>query len=76
MVRASGRHRAAAGAAADRGGDKERSRVMIEKFAKSRRPERSEFLDLNHTRKIMILVSLLIPKLARDASIEVGRTSE
>jgi hypothetical protein len=44
---------------------------MIEKFAKSRGKVQSEFLDLNHTRRIMILVSLLIPRFARDASIEV-----
>ena len=50
--------------------------VMIEKFATSRGTVSSEFLDLNHTSKIMILVSLLIPKFARDASIEVKRTSE
>jgi len=44
---------------------------MIEKFARSRGTVRSEFLDLNHTSKMMILVSLLIPKFARDTSIEV-----
>ena len=49
---------------------------MIEKFDKSLGTAGSEFLDLNHTRKHMILVSLMIPKFARDASIEVGRTSE
>jgi len=49
---------------------------MIEKFASSRGKVPSEFLDLNHTSKAMILVSLLIPKFARDASIEVKRTSE
>src|SRR5688572_31319472 len=38
--------------------------VMIEKFAGICRISRSEFLDLNHTSKIMILVSLLIPKFA------------
>ena len=31
-----------------------------------------EFLDLNHTSNSMILVSLLIPKFARDAVGEVG----
>ncbi len=46
---------------------------MIEKFDKSRGMVWSEFLDLNHTSKH---VSLMIPKFARDASIEVGRTSE
>jgi len=50
--------------------------VMIEKFARSHGMVSSEFLDLNHTSKIMILVSLLIPKFARDACIEVKRTSE
>jgi hypothetical protein len=49
---------------------------MIEKFAISSRWVESEFLDLNHTSKINILVSLLIPKFARDTSIEVRRTSE
>jgi hypothetical protein len=49
---------------------------MIEKFASVRRAVESEFLDLSHTSKFMILVSLLIPKFARDVSIEVWRTSE
>jgi len=49
---------------------------MIEKFASSRGKVPSEFLDLNHTSKIMLLVSLLIPKFARDTSIEMWRTSE
>jgi hypothetical protein len=49
---------------------------MIEKFAASRGTARSEFLDLNHTSKNMILVSLMIPEFARDTSIEVWRTSE
>ncbi len=49
---------------------------MIEKFADTRRMPRSEFLDLNRTSKAMILVSLLIPKFARDTGIEVWRTSE
>jgi hypothetical protein len=49
---------------------------MIEKFARSRGTVSSEFLDLNHTSKSMTLVSHLIPKFARDASIEVKRTSE
>jgi hypothetical protein len=49
---------------------------MIEKFASSRRTVPSEFLDLNHTSKSMELVSLLIPKFAWGASIEVRRTSE
>jgi len=49
---------------------------MIEKFASMSSTVRSEFLDLNHTSKFMILVSLLIPKFAWDADFEVGRTSE
>jgi len=49
---------------------------MIEKFAKACGPGSSEFLDLDRTGKSMILVSLLIPKFARDTSIEVKRTSE
>ena len=49
---------------------------MIEKFASSRGKMPSEFLDLIHKSKAMILVSLLIPKFARDASIEGKRTSE
>jgi hypothetical protein len=38
---------------------------MIEKFAGVRGQGLSEFIDLNHTRKPMILVFLLIPKFAR-----------
>jgi hypothetical protein len=49
---------------------------MIEKFAGVRGMDRSEFLDLNRTSKLMILVSLVIPKFARDASGKVRRTSE
>ena len=52
------------------------SSVMIEKFAGVRGMVRSEFLDLNHTSKLMILVSLMIPKFARDAGGKGGRTSE
>jgi hypothetical protein len=37
---------------------------MIEKFARVRGMVRSEFLDLNHTSKLMIPVSLMIPKFA------------
>ena len=44
---------------------------MIEKFADTGCMVRSEFLDLNHTSKAMILVSLMIPKFAPDPSIEV-----
>jgi hypothetical protein len=36
----------------------------------------SEFLDLNHTSKLMILVSLMIPKFARNPSIEHRQTTE
>ena len=50
--------------------------VMIEKFAISGGTVLSEFLDLNHTSKAMILVPLLIPKFARDTSAEMWRTSE
>jgi len=50
--------------------------VMIEKFAGVRDMVRSEFLDLNHTSKLMILVSLMIPKFARDAGGKGRRTSE
>ena len=49
---------------------------MIEKFASVRGEVSREFLDLNHTSEMIILVSLLIPKFARDTSIEVWRTSE
>jgi hypothetical protein len=49
---------------------------MIEKFATIRGLVESEFLDLNHTSKSMILVSLMIPKFARDPGIEHWRTSE
>ena len=44
--------------------------VMIEKFAGVGRLVLSEFLDLNHTSKPKVLVSLMIPKFARDASGE------
>ena len=50
--------------------------VMIEKFARVRGMVRSEFLDLNHTSKSMILVSLMIAKFARDAGGRVRRTSQ
>ncbi|OJU24266.1 MAG: hypothetical protein BGN89_17270 [Alphaproteobacteria bacterium 64-6] len=46
--------------------------VMIEKFATDRGQASSEFLDLNHTSKIMFLVSLLIPKFARDPASRRG----
>jgi hypothetical protein len=54
----------------------EPSSVMIEKFAGVRGSVLSEFLDLNHTIKFVILVSLVLPKFARDAGGEVCRTSE
>ena len=49
---------------------------MIEKFAGARGFLVSEFLDLNYTSNSMILVSLTIPKFAREPSIEYRRTSE
>jgi hypothetical protein len=49
---------------------------MIEKFAISSGLLAREFLDLNHTRKSMILVSLLIPKFALGPSRKLKRTSE
>jgi hypothetical protein len=49
---------------------------MIEKFAGARGSPVSEFLDLNHTSNIMLLVSLVIPKFAGDPGIEPRRTSE
>ena len=50
--------------------------VMIEKFACAGGRLPSEFLDLNHTSKSMILVSLMIPKFAHESSIQRRRTSE
>ena len=49
---------------------------MIEKFAGARGMPRSEFLDLNHTSKKMILVSLMIPKFAGEPRIAHRRISE
>ncbi len=49
---------------------------MIEKFAIISGTGSSEFLDLNHTSNAMLLVSLIIPKFAPDAGIELWRTSE
>jgi hypothetical protein len=49
---------------------------MIEKFGIISGQAPSEFLDLNHTSKPMILVSLLIPTFAPEPSGEFGRTSE
>lgn len=42
------------------------ARVMIEKFAMPGGKAPSEFLDLNHTSKSVILVSLVIPKFASE----------
>jgi hypothetical protein len=50
--------------------------VMIEKFAFMNGWVASEFLDLNHTSKSMLLVSLLIPKFAPGSSSARWRTSE
>jgi hypothetical protein len=44
---------------------------MIEKFAVIGDEVPSEFLDLNHTRKSMLLVSLMIPKFAPGPSREL-----
>jgi hypothetical protein len=49
---------------------------MIEKFASVGGVVQSEFLDLNHTCKQLILVSLMIPKFAPEPSAERRRTSE
>jgi len=49
---------------------------MIEKFAGIRGLVGSEFLDLNHTNKSMILVSLMIPKFAPEPRGANRRTSE
>jgi hypothetical protein len=45
---------------------------MIEKFAVPLGKGASEFLDLNHTSKSMILVSLRIPKFTSEPSHELG----
>jgi hypothetical protein len=50
--------------------------IQIEKSASFRAARTVDVLDLNHTRETMLLVSLLIPKFAWDASLEVKRTSE
>ncbi len=49
---------------------------MIEKFAIIKGIVASEFLDLNRTSKLRILVSLMIQKLAPDPSREFRRASE
>ena len=49
---------------------------MIEKFAIISGTVTSEYLDLNHTSKSMILVSLVIPKFALGPGGELWRTSE
>src|SRR5262249_9776282 len=45
---------------------------MIEKFAGARGLPLSEFLDLNHTSNSMFLVSLMIPKFARNMEFSTG----
>ena len=49
---------------------------MIEKLANIGGRGMSEFLDLNHTSKSMILVSLAIPKFAPEPIRELWRTAE
>ncbi len=49
---------------------------MIEKFATTSSLVRSEFLNLNHTSKIVTLASFTIPKFAWDAGFKVWRASE
>jgi hypothetical protein len=49
---------------------------MIEKFATLRGKVPSELLDLNHTSKLIILVSLMIPKFAPGPSRKLMRTSK
>jgi len=49
---------------------------MIEKFAIIGGGVSSEFLDLNHTGKPIILVSLMIPKFAHHRGGELRRTSK
>jgi hypothetical protein len=49
---------------------------MIEKFANMNGWVASEFLDLNHTSKSTLLVSLMIPKFAPCSSRGLRRTSE
>lgn len=50
--------------------------VMIEKSPISSGWVSREFLDLNHTGKSMILVSLMIPKFAPRPSRKIWRASE
>jgi hypothetical protein len=50
--------------------------VMIERFAITSGSVPSEFLDLNHTSKSMILVFLMIPKFALNPVRKHRRTSE
>jgi hypothetical protein len=49
---------------------------MVEKFTGVRDMLLSEFLDLNHTSKSMILVSPVISKFAPQPSVERRRTSK
>jgi hypothetical protein len=46
--------------------------VMIEKFARVGGKVVREFLDLNHTSKAMVLVSLMIPKFALVSAASAG----
>jgi len=55
-----------------RGSGGSRASVMIEKFAGVRGMVRSEFLDPSHTRNPLVLVSLMIPKLARTLAARCG----
>jgi hypothetical protein len=49
---------------------------MIEKFAGICGGALSEFLDLNHASKQIILVSLMLPKFAPASGAKLRRTSE
>lgn len=49
---------------------------MIEKFTIMGCLGSSEFLDLNHTSNVLMLVPLIIPKFAPAPSRELRRTSE
>jgi hypothetical protein len=50
--------------------------VMMEKFAAGRGLVVSEFLDLNRTRKVVVLVSLMFAKFAPEPGIGHWRTSQ
>lgn len=49
---------------------------MIDKFAVSRCGGQSEFIDLNHIRKSMLLAPLIVPKFAPAFNGELRRNSE